>query len=170
MTVLDFDAAEPSNSTDASKTERICRINTQDSKDNTKSRPRIERVGRLEILNRVASFLPQLASDNQRLAHRPPQEINIEMLKGDEEKVIEMRLGLGVLEEQKSTAENTQKIAVLPSELAQKDLESQKGDKFDTFIQQLLLFNDSEDEPVDIYTASESDSTTDSSHELLELE
>lgn len=168
MTVLDFDTAERTG--DESKAERICRINTENNTkgDTCKTRPRIEKVGRLEILDRVASFLPQLASDNQRLAHRPPQEINIESLSGHEEKVIEMRLGLGVLEEQKSGVKEEKKIAVMPSELAQRDLESQKGDKFDAFIQQLLLFNDSEDEPVDIYSGTESDSSE--SLELLELE
>lgn len=129
--------------------------------------PKIEPM-RSEVLSRAAAFLPQLAASNRVILQKKPEDVNIEMLKGDESEVIEMKLGLGVFEEKKKSDESQsetssdsedltrttdeqkdrkRKILVLPSEIrAAAQEESNKIDPFERVINSLLLFDGSTDE------------------------
>ena len=133
--------------------------------------PRIGKVEKSKVLERAAAFLPQLATANRKLSTLSPEAVNIESLTGGEERVIEMKLGLGVFEEQNpkpSQPSHNNNIAILPSELTQCRERQSDSDRLDAFIQQLLAFNGSdEDEPVEIYTNSD-DSSSDC--EILEFE
>lgn len=136
-----------------------------------RSAPKIEKVEKSKVLERAAAFLPQLASSNRKLSSLPAEEINIEALKGTEERIIEMKLGLGIFEERRQSEEDENRIAVLPSELSKAKTRMGDSERLDAFIQQLLAFNDSEDEPVELfsdYSITDSDSVSES--ELLEFE
>jgi hypothetical protein len=132
--------------------------------------PRIGKLEKSKVLERAAAFLPQLASANRQLSTLAPEEVNIEALTGNEKRVIEMKLGLGVFEEtsdKKDTEILPQHIISLsPScnQNAQND-----SDRFDAFVQQLLTFNGSEDdEPIELFSASTDEN--ESENELLEFE
>ncbi|GJE89552.1 hypothetical protein PsYK624_056550 [Phanerochaete sordida] len=56
-----------------------------------------------ELLSRVQAFLPQFAASTDEIARRAqedPDSVDIEKLMGEEDKYIQMNLGLGVFEEQ----------------------------------------------------------------------
>ena len=61
--------------------------------------PKITPIPSSDLLSRVAAFLPQLAASNKNILQKRPEEVNIEVLEGNESEIIEMRLGLGLLEE-----------------------------------------------------------------------
>lgn len=61
--------------------------------------PKIIPIPSSDLLSRVAAFLPQLAASNEKILQKRPEEVNIEVLDGNEGEIIEMRLGLGLLEE-----------------------------------------------------------------------
>ena len=129
--------------------------------------PKIGRVEKSKVLERAAAFLPQLATANQKLSSLPADAVNIETLTGNEQRVIEMKLGLGVFEEKASAAEEASKAAKvsLSTSSATKTSDS---DRFDAFVQQLLTFNGSEDdEPVELFCPSTDDAEDD---ELLDFE
>lgn len=102
--------------------------------------PVITRLPRSELLDRVASFLPKLASSNRQLAAQTPEAANIEHLTGREDRVIELRLGLGVLESQEPVA-GEPTVAVLPSELEARAAAVTRPDPLETVIHQLLSFD-----------------------------
>jgi hypothetical protein len=115
--------------------------------------PKIEAVPTSDLLSRVAAFLPQLAASNRQILQKNPEDVNIEVLNGVEgDEVIEMRLGLGVLEEQEKQSDNSDdcedsksKILVLPSELS-KEEEVVVNDPFEKVIKSLLLFESDDDD------------------------
>ncbi|KAF8138772.1 hypothetical protein EV363DRAFT_1314739, partial [Boletus edulis] len=47
------------------------------------------------VLERVQAFLPAIATSNEALSRQNPEDINIENIPEDEERYIEMNLGLG---------------------------------------------------------------------------
>lgn len=171
MTFLDFPESSSSPSLKTDKLLKSAGINEKESTKPPAERilqrvpPKIELI-RSEVLSRAAAFLPQLAASNRAILQRNPEEINIEMLKGDETEVIEMKLGLGVFEEKKSegssfssdtssdsdeattvTLRGKRKILVLPSEIsAAAQSESNKIDPFERVINSLLLFDGSTEE------------------------
>ncbi|KAH7887472.1 hypothetical protein F5I97DRAFT_1925921 [Phlebopus sp. FC_14] len=51
-----------------------------------------------ELLARVQAFLPSIKASNEDLAQQDPENLNIENIEEDEERYIEMNLGLGVFE------------------------------------------------------------------------
>ena len=199
MTFLDF----PESST--TKTDKLLKSAVENEKSPTKqpaaqilSRvpPKIEPI-RSEVLSRAAAFLPQLAASNRAILQRNPEEINIEMLKGDETEVIEMKLGLGVFEEKKkkssesdesssdsdSSSEDSEemtedktgkrKIIVLPSEIrAAAQSESNRIDPFERVINSLLLFDGSTDEgeAEEVEEQSADDEDEDEDMEVLDFE
>lgn len=157
--------------------------------------PKIEPM-RSEVLSRAAAFLPQLAASNRAILQKKPEDVNIEMLKGDESEVIEMKLGLGVFEEKKKSESETssssdsedstmtsttdeqkdkkRKILVLPSEIrAAAQSETNKIDPFERVINSLLLFDGSTDEESDESdgdVSSDYSSDSDEDMEVLEFE
>lgn len=124
--------------------------------------PRTFKPERSEILARVAAFLPGLAAANAAL---DAKKDNMETLTGSEGQVIELRLGLGVLEEQtqedKEREEREASVAVLPSELAKKQQEAARPDPYTAILAQLLEFNSDSDDVEDA-TASSGSSAEDS--------
>ncbi|GLI68860.1 hypothetical protein VaNZ11_013405 [Volvox africanus] len=69
----------------------------------TRQRPNIGPAPRSSVLGKLATFLPQLASENERLQQqmqdRPAEEFDIEHVDGDEDgPYIEMDLACGILE------------------------------------------------------------------------
>lgn len=117
--------------------------------------PKIEAVPTSDLLSRVAAFLPQLAASNRQILQKNPEDVNIEVLNGVEgDEVIEMRLGLGVLEEQEKQSDSSDdsedsksKILVLPSELSKEEEVVVVNDPFEKVIKSLLLFeSENEDE------------------------
>jgi len=58
-----------------------------------------------ELLDRVRSFLPQLADSNAALSRQSQDDIDIENVGDDQEQYIELNLGLGVFEYRKPGAE-----------------------------------------------------------------
>lgn len=128
--------------------------------------PKIEAVPTSDLLSRVAAFLPQLAASNRQILQKNPEDVNIEVLNGVEgDEVIEMRLGLGVLEEQEKQSDNSDdsedsksKILVLPSELS-KGEEVVVNDPFEKVIKSLLLF-ESESENEDELSDDEDEANT----------
>ncbi|GIL43264.1 hypothetical protein Vafri_1054 [Volvox africanus] len=69
----------------------------------TRQRPNIGPAPRSSVLDKLATFLPQLASENERLQQqmqdRPAEEFDIEHVEGDEDgPYIEMDLACGILE------------------------------------------------------------------------
>ena len=186
MTFLDF----PESSSPSLKTDKL--LKSAGRNGNTSIKPSAERILnrvppkieliRSEVLSRAAAFLPQMAASNRAILQMNPEEINIEMLKGDETEVIEMKLGLGVFEEKKSegscssdtssdsdettvtvTGSNgKRKILVLPSEIhAAVQSESNKIDPFERVINSLLLFDGSTDEEVDEGEADDGEAHSD---------
>ena len=128
--------------------------------------PKIEPIKSSELLSRAAAFLPQLAASNRAILQKRPEDVNIEMLSGREEQVIEMKLGLGVLEERQegsdessdTETDETGKILVLPSELraaAKEATERNRSDPFEKIINSLLLFATDDEENEDEYSGSE---------------
>lgn len=140
---------------------------------------------RSEVLSRAAAFLPQLAASNRAILQKRPEDVNIESLKGDEREIIEMKLGLGVFEEKRTSTSSSdessssdsdnmtdgkKRILVLPSEIrAAAQAESSKIDPFERVINSLLLFDGSSDEEEDAESA-ESDSESDENMEILDFE
>lgn len=143
--------------------------------------PRIEPIKSSEVLSRAAAFLPQLAASNRAILQKRPDDVNIEILNGQEAEVIEMKLGLGVFEERRSAESSSsssdssdddtddhqsskKKIMILPSELrrAAAAAKSEENDPFEKVINSLLLF-DSE-------TVSGNDSCDSASNHILEFE
>lgn len=154
--------------------------------------PKIEPM-RSEVLSRAAAFIPQLAASNRAILQKKPEDVNIEMLKGDESEVIEMKLGLGIFEEKKKLVNETssssdsedltsktdeqkdkkRKIMVLPSEIrAAAQSETNKIDPFERVINSLLLFDGSTDEESDgdEDVSSDYSSNSDEDMEVLEIE
>lgn len=154
--------------------------------------PKIEPM-RSEVLSRAAAFIPQLAASNRAILQKKPEDVNIEMLKGDESEVIEMKLGLGIFEEKKKSVNETssssdsedltsktdeqkdkkRKIMVLPSEIrAAAQSETNKIDPFERVINSLLLFDGSTDEESDgdEDVSSDYSSNSDEDMEVLEIE
>ena len=152
--------------------------------------PKIAPIKSSEVLSRAAAFLPQLAASNRAILQKRPDDVNIEILNGQEDRVIEMKLGLGVFEEKSSERDsnssdseaeleevknsrrdnrNTEKkkrIIVLPSELrAAASASTERNeivDPFERVINSLLLFDSVSD--------SESESESDSELNVLEFE
>lgn len=116
--------------------------------------PKIEAVPTSDLLSRVAAFLPQLAASNRQILQKNPEDVNIEVLNGVEgDEVIEMRLGLGVLEEQETQSDDSDdsedsksKILVLPSELSKEEEVVVVNDPFEKVIKSLLLFESDDDD------------------------
>lgn len=155
--------------------------------------PKIEAIKCSDVLSRAAAFLPQLAASNRAILEKKPDEINIEVLNGEEEEIIEMKLGLGVFEERKgrrsrpeddskqtndteSSSEDesssddsckSRKIMILPSELraAAASKSNQSSDPYENIIKSLLFFDDSEEESTTTTAAGD-----DESMEILEFE
>ena len=177
MTFLDF---PPEASKKASKSANFTNINTKTGSitqssvpESTADRilnrvpPKIEPIKSSEVLSRVAAFLPQLAASNRDILQRRPEDVNIEILNGTEGQVIEMKLGLGVFEENRSESSDDstdsseeetsctsqlgkKKIMVLPSELKAASIaENDKIDPFERVINSLLLFDSSSAEEMD---------------------
>lgn len=149
----------------------------------TRAPPKIEPM-RSEVLSRAAAFLPQLAASNRAILQKRPEDVNIESLKGDESEIIEMKLGLGVFEEKRSSSCSSdessssdsdcsmkdgkkKRILVLPSEIrAAAQAESTKIDPFERVINSLLLFDGSSDEE----DAESGHSECDGNMEILDFE
>ena len=70
--------------------------------------PKIEAMKSSEVLSRVAAFLPQLAASNQKILQKRPEDVNIEILNGQEREIIEMKLGLGVFEEKRQSENDSE--------------------------------------------------------------
>lgn len=132
--------------------------------------PKIESIKSSEVLSRAAAFLPQLAASNRAILQKRPEDVNIEVLNGQEGEVIEMKLGLGVFEEKtrgdsegsvtdetdssdtESESFNDKKILILPSEIRAAAAAQSKGepDPFEKIINSLLFFaTDDESEEVE---------------------
>ncbi|KAL1926785.1 hypothetical protein VTP01DRAFT_5431 [Rhizomucor pusillus] len=72
------------------------------SADVPKSKPKTYKIEPpSDILSRVQAFLPQLKSANEELSKADPSKLNIENLEDEDERYIEMNLGLGVFEEKR---------------------------------------------------------------------
>jgi hypothetical protein len=182
MTFLDF----PESSSPSRKILKSTSVKPPAERILTRVPPKIEPI-RSEVLSRVAAFLPQLAASNRAILQRKPEDINIEMLKGDESEVIEMKLGLGVFEEkiskesQSDTSSDSdemineqtvtkRKILVLPSEIrAAAQSDSNTIDPFERVINSLLFFDGSTDEEADSDPESVSSASTSVSDEEMEV-
>lgn len=159
MTFLEFQERKTSTKTKLSSSPKI----TEAENILIRMPPKIGPIKSPEILSRAAAFLPQLAASNRAILKRRPEDVNIEVLNGGENEIIEMKLGLGVFEEKEieSESENEsetddKKIFILPSEIRAAAAEaaassSSKMDPFEKVINSLLLFaTDTEEDEMEI--------------------
>lgn len=146
--------------------------------------PRIEPIKSSEVLSRAAAFLPQLAASNRDILQKRPDDVNIEILNGQEAEVIEMKLGLGVFEERRSAESSSsssdssddddtddqtskKKIMILPSELRRAAAKSEENDPFEKVINSLLLFDSETDSD---NSDNDSCASSNASNHILEFE
>ncbi len=173
MSLLELDTEETSTTTKNRKEKAVTDLLKEETKASNATKsllpPLPSRIGKVEkskVLERAAAFLPQLASANKQLSSLPAEAVNIENLTGNEQQVIEMKLGLGVFEQkdEKDSLEQEKAKQIITGKTQQ----ASDSDRFDAFVQQLLTFNDSDDDdPVQLYTAT---STTDDDSEMEFLE
>eukprot|EP01095_Lingulamoeba_sp_RSL-Kostka_P004128 TRINITY_DN1521_c0_g1_i1.p1 TRINITY_DN1521_c0_g1~~TRINITY_DN1521_c0_g1_i1.p1 ORF type:complete len:143 (+),score=50.74 TRINITY_DN1521_c0_g1_i1:116-544(+) len=83
-----------------------------DNEDKTVRKPNITKVNKntFSALDRVKKFLPVLQNANTELEQYDSNEINIENVNENEERVIEMNLSLGILEEKEPLSKKNIKV------------------------------------------------------------